>query len=69
MGCAKEALEHFGLFLEGFFLKIECSVYGPLFSLVNIFAPMTKHFAFLRVFLCSLVPYILSCLVEQASHG
>ena len=50
-GCAKEALEHFGLFSEGSFLKIEPlrPKYLDLCSLLSNFsAPLLKHFTFLR---------------------
>ena len=51
MGCAKEALEHFGLFSERSFLKIEPlrPKYMDLCSLLSNFsAPITKHFTSLR---------------------
>ena len=51
MGCAKEALEHFGLFSEGSFIKIESlrPKYMDLCSLLSNFsAPITKHFTSLR---------------------
>ena len=51
MGCAKEALEHFGLFSEGSFLKIESlrPKYVDLCSLLSNFSsPRTKHFTSLR---------------------
>ena len=49
--CAKEALEHFGLFSEGPFLKIEPlrPKYLDLYSLLsNIPAPFPKQFTSLR---------------------
>ena len=49
--CAKEALEHFGLFSEGSFLKIEPlrHKYSNLCSfLSNSSAPLSKHFVSLR---------------------
>ena len=51
LGCAKEALEHFGLFSEGSFLKVEPlrPKYMDLCSLLSTFsAPLTKHFTSLR---------------------